>query len=116
MHQDLFTVGAVDQNVMNLLGIILEGSIQIKLYSFASARKIALVKLDLSAQDCQPMTVMAPSLMLSLLSGIIRSSSNSILYPRPKHTGQAPKGLLKEKLLGSTSLTLIPQSGQESSG
>jgi len=56
---------------------------------------------------------MAPSLMLKDLSGIIRSSSNSILYPSPKHSGQAPKGLLKEKLLGSTSSMLIPQSGQE---
>ena len=47
------------------------------------------------------------------LSGIIRSSSNSILYPSPKQSGQAPNGLLKEKLLGSISSILIPQSGQE---
>ena len=32
--------------------------------------------------------------------------------PSPKHSGQAPNGLLKEKLRGSTSSTLIPQSGQ----
>ena len=51
--------------------------------------------------------------MLSLLSGIIRSSSNSILYPSPKHSGHAPNGLLKEKLRGSISSILIPQSGQE---
>ena len=64
-------------------------------------------------QDCHPITVMAPSEMLKDLSGIIRSTSNSILYPRPKQSGQAPNGLLKEKLLGSISSILIWQSGQE---
>ena len=59
------------------------------------------------------MTTMAPSRILRDLSGIIRSISNSILYPSPRQSGQAPKGLLKEKLLGSISSTLIPQSGQE---
>ena len=63
-------------------------------------------------QDCQPITAMAPWLMLSRLFGMMRSISNSILYPSPKHSGQAPKGLLKEKLLGSISSMLIPQSGQ----
>ena len=52
-------------------------------YSLASASRIAPEKLCLSVQDCQPMTVMAPSAILRLLSGIIRSSSNSILYPNP---------------------------------
>ena len=42
---------------------------------------------------------------------MIKSISNSILYPSPKHSGQAPKGLLNEKLLGSTSSMLILQSG-----
>ena len=64
-------------------------------------------------QDCQPMTCIAPSEIARLLSGIIKSSSNSILYPSPKHSGQAPNGLLKEKLLGSISSMLTPQSGQE---
>ena len=73
---------------------------------------MALVKLPLSPLDCQPKTAIAPSSRLTLLSGISRSASNSILYPRPKQPGQAPKGLLKEKLLGSISLMLIPQSGQ----
>ena len=54
---------------------------------------------------------MAPSSILSLSSGIISSASNSILYPRPKQSGHAPKGLLKEKLLGSISSILISQSG-----
>ena len=72
-----------------------------------------MVKLVLSAQDCQPRTVIAPSLILSDGSGIISSSENSILYPSPKHSGHAPNGLLNEKLLGSISSILIPQSGQE---
>ena len=38
--------------------------------------------------------------------------SNSIFSPRPLHSGQAPKGLLKEKSLGCSSGILIPQSGQ----
>ena len=71
-----------------------------------------MVKLPLSLLDCHPITAMAPSFRLRLLSGIINSRSNSILYPKPKQSGQAPKGLLKEKLLGSISLMLIPQSGQ----
>ena len=83
------------------------------MYSLHSACNTALVKLDLSPQDCQPVTAIAPSLILKLLSGIIKSSSNSILYPSPRHSGQAPKGLLNEKLLGSISLMPIPQSGQE---
>ena len=58
------------------------------------------------------MTATQPSLKLRRLSGIISSSSNSILKPSPKHSGQAPNGLLKEKLRGSTSSTLMPQSGQ----
>ena len=71
------------------------------------------MKLFLSVQDCHPITVIAPSLILRRLSGIIRSSSNSILYPSPKHSGHAPNGLLNEKLLGSISSILIPQSGHE---
>ena len=88
------------------------GVSRLKRYSFARACKRALVKLPSSLLDCQPITWIAPSLILSLGSGIISWGSNSILYPSPKQTGQAPKGLLKEKLLGSISLILIPQSGQ----
>ena len=95
------------------LGYSQKGVSREKLYSLASASRIALEKLPCVVQDCQPRTVIAPSLMLSFLSGIIRSISNSILYPRPRHLGQAPNGLLKEKLLGSISSILIPQSGQE---
>ena len=34
------------------------------------------------------------------------------MYPRPTQSGQAPKGLLKEKSLGCNSGIEIPQSGQ----
>ena len=83
------------------------------MYSFANALRIALVKLPSSAADCHPIATIAPSSILRLSSGIISSASNSILYPSPKHSGHAPNGLLNEKLLGSISSTLIPQSGHE---
>ena len=35
-----------------------------------------------------------------------------MVYPSPAQSGQAPKGLLNEKVLGSTSSIEIPQSGQ----
>ena len=90
-----------------------KGVAKLKSYSLARASRIALEKLPSFVQDCHPVTTMAPSRILRDLSGIIRSISNSILYPSPRQSGQAPKGLLKEKLLGSISSTLIPQSGQE---
>ena len=80
---------------------------RLKLYSFESASSIAYENDDLSLHDCQPMTAMAPSIILSDLSGIIKSSENSILNPSPAHTGHAPNGLLNEKLLGSNSGTAI---------
>ncbi len=70
------------------------------------------MKLPSFTLDCQPMAAMAPSFMLNEVSGIRRSGSNSILYPSPAHTGHAPNGLLNEKLLGSISSMLTPQSGQ----
>ena len=39
--------------------------------------------------------------------------SNSVLNPSPVQQGHAPNGLLNEKLRGSISSMLIPQSGQE---
>src|SRR5688572_5043749 len=45
----------------------------------------------------------APSAMLRFLFGITRSASISILTPRPVQSGQAPWGLLKEKLRGASS-------------
>ena len=67
----------------------------------------------MSPLDCHPITDIAPSLRLRDVSGIIRSTSNSLLNPRPVQHGHAPNGLLNEKLLGSISSMLIPQSGQE---
>ncbi|KIR01176.1 hypothetical protein P261_02874 [Lachnospiraceae bacterium TWA4] len=83
------------------------------MYSSHNASKTARVKLPSFVQDCQPKTTIAPSLILSVGSGIINFSSNSILNPRPAQTGHAPNGLLNEKLLGSTSSILTPQSGHE---
>ena len=54
----------------------------------------------------------APSARLRLLSGTIRSGSNSIWLPRPVQVGQAPCGLLKLKVRGSISGRLMPQTGQ----
>ena len=48
-----------------------------------------------------------------LLSGIIKSGSNSILIPKPLHSLHAPKGELKEKDLGSIFPILILQNGHE---
>ena len=45
----------------------------------------------------------APSAKDTVGSGITRSSSTSIVLPRPKQDGQAPKGLLKENIRGSIS-------------
>ena len=94
-------------------GYFSNGVARLKSYSLASASRIALEKLPSLVHDCHPVTTMAPSRILNDLSGIIRSMSNSILYPSPRQSGQAPKGLLKEKLLGSISSILTSQSGQE---
>src|ERR1017187_852788 len=51
----------------------------------------------------------APSLMLNDGSGTTASGSTSMRMPRPVHTGQAPCGLLKEKLRGAGSSIEIPQ-------
>ena len=77
------------------------------------ATSMLWVKLPSVDDDCQPMAAMAPWLMDRDGSGMISSGANSILKPRPWQTGQAPKGLLNEKLLGSISSKLMPQSGQE---
>ena len=68
MHQDLFTVGAVEQNVMNLLGIILEGSIQIKIIFLRqcpqnSIGKAGLVRTGLPAHDRDGSLIDAESLV-----------------------------------------------------
>ncbi|MNV90576.1 hypothetical protein D3C71_1849740 [compost metagenome] len=45
------------------------------------------------------------------LSGIILSGSIFKSSPNPVQSGHAPKGLLKENILGVNSSILIPQSG-----
>lgn len=98
---------------MNLLRVILERCVEIKMIFFTQRIKIARVKLFLSVHDCHPKTAIAPWLIDRDGSGIINSSENSILYPSPKHSGHAPNGLLKEKLRGSISSILISQTGHE---
>ena len=48
----------------------------------------------------------APSIKLLFSSGIIKLGSTSNLYPSPEHPLQAPKGVLNEKFLGSSSSML----------
>ncbi|MNO74984.1 hypothetical protein D3C76_660070 [compost metagenome] len=54
----------------------------------------------------------APSSMLFDISGTSKSGSTIIFAPRPSHSGQAPKGLLNENILGDNSSILKPQMGQ----
>src|SRR6202521_6237603 len=51
----------------------------------------------------------APSSMLNDGSGTTASGSTSSRTPRPVHTGQAPCGLLNEKLRGDGSSIEMPQ-------
>ena len=55
---------------------------------------------------------MAPSYMLKALSGTTRSSLMPITLPRPPHTGQAPRGLLKLNIYSSGSLNVIPSASK----
>ena len=55
---------------------------------------------------------MAPSSMVRFLFGIKASTSISAFSPKPVHSGHAPKGLLKEKNLGSNSPKEVPHSSQ----
>ena len=49
--------------------------------------------------------------MLLSCSGIRRSGSMLCTKPSPLHSGQAPRGLLNENILGSSSSMLTPCSG-----
>ena len=60
----------------------------------------------------QPLALSPPLRMESFLSGIISAGSIRMKTPRPVHFLQAPKGLLKENILGVSSSTLTPCSGQ----
>ena len=67
---------------------------------------------DLKVAKLPCQGLIAPSIILLFLSGIIRSGSNSILIPRPLHSSHAPNGELNEKDLGSIFPILILQNGQ----
>src|SRR3989339_576999 len=56
--------------------------------------------------------LMAPSSIDKFGSGITSAGSISNFVPSPSHSGQAPKGELNEKVRGSISGILMPQSGQ----
>ena len=55
---------------------------------------------------------MAPSFSVIASSGTMSSGSIACLVPSPSHSGQAPKGLLKEKSRGSISEMVKPETGQ----
>src|SRR5688500_12720531 len=67
---------------------------------------------DRNVAKCPVHGLIAPSIMLFDLSGIIKSGSNSILMPSPLHSLHAPNGELNEKVRGSKSPSEIPQWGQ----
>ena len=60
----------------------------------------------------QPMQEMAPSFKDLFPSGTTRFSLTFISVPSPEHSGQAPKGLLKENMRGVSSSMFTPHSGQ----
>ena len=55
---------------------------------------------------------MAPSASGSDVSGTTNTGSNSSRVPRPPQRGQAPWGLLNEKVRGAISGNEMPQSAQ----
>lgn len=107
------SISTVNQNILYLFWIILKWRIQGKVIMVCQRNENGVGKASFGIGRLPAMATIAPSLILNDVSGISNSGENSILKPRPLHTGQAPNGLLKEKLLGSISSRLTPQSGQE---
>src|SRR5919202_2900521 len=66
---------------------------------------------DRNVAKCPDHGLIAPSIILFDLSGIIKSGSNSILIPKPLHSLHAPKGELNENVRGSRSPREMPQRG-----
>src|SRR5579863_3173121 len=60
-------------------------------------------------ESLSDMVTMAPSLIDLVLSGMTKSGSMFKRYPRPRQVLQAPKGLLKENILGDSSSSEKPQ-------
>ena len=60
----------------------------------------------------QPEALTAPCRMDRFSFGITSAGSTFIKVPSPVHFGQAPWGLLKENIRGSSSPTETPWSGQ----
>ena len=66
----------------------------------------------LHAKSNFPYIAIAPSITDLDLSGINRSVDISVISPRPWQAGHAPKGLLKENILGESSSRENPHVGQ----
>ena len=86
---------------------MLIGVIKSKPNFFPTSRNVC----RLNEENLPDHGTIAPSRIDFVLSGIRRSKSNSIFTPRPWHVLHAPKGELNEKVLGSSSPTVIPQNG-----
>ena len=68
--------------------------------------------IELSSDADQPLAFIAPSEIERFLFGMIRSGSMRLKTPRPVHFSHAPNGLLNENILGASSPTETPCSGQ----
>ena len=97
----------------NFLGSSLYGVLRSTLCSAASASTIERYQPPSFSRLLKAATKHPSSTDLSL-SATIRSGSIYCVNPSPLQVGQAPKGLLKENILGSSSSILMPCSGQAS--
>ena len=88
-----------------------QGVVSLNLYFFARASKY--IRLMPSPRMLfHPEHWIAPSRMALSGSGMMRSGSTFSWLPSPVQAGQAPKGLLKENILGASSSMDTPQSSQ----
>ncbi len=92
-------------------GISLNGVSSVKPY-FCAMPSIYICAIVPPSALLQPLAFIAPCLRDKFLSGTMRSGSGFINTLSPEQVGQAPKGLLKENIRGSSSSILTPCSGQ----
>ena len=106
------TTGTVDQDVLDFLRIFTERGIQRKLYSFASASRIALENCPVwyrTASQNRDRTFIDAQFLIRYHQVNIKFH----LISKAQTLGAGTKRIIKRKLLGSISSILIPQSGQE---